>query len=51
VQAGIPVSEEGFKKTEIEGIPFFVIDKLADSELIIHWVGFWVFGRFVVEKN
>lgn len=51
MQAGIPVSEEGYKKTEVEGISFYILDKLAENDFVIHWVGFWIFGRFVVEKN
>jgi hypothetical protein len=50
VQAGIPVTEIDYEKTEIEGIPFFVRKDMVDKKFEIQWVGFWVFGQFVVRE-
>lgn len=50
VQAGIPVAQDDYEKTEIEGIPFFIRKDMADKNYEINWVGFWVLGQFVVNE-
>ena len=51
VQAGIPVAQDDYEKTEIEGIPFFVRKDMVDKHYEISYVGFWVFGQFVVSEQ
>jgi len=50
VQAGIPVAQDDYEKTEIEGVPFFIRKDMVDKSFEINWVGFWVFGQFTVNE-
>lgn len=50
VKAGMPETEEDFKKTKVEGITFYVRSDMADQNFEIQWVGFWIFGQFVVRE-
>lgn len=50
VRAGKPAEENDFEKTEIESIPFYIRKDMVDKKYSISWVGFWVFGQYVVEQ-
>lgn len=50
VQAGIPVKESDYEKTEIEGVTIYYRKDMADFVFEIQWVGFWIFGQFLVKE-
>jgi len=50
VKAGKPEEEENYQKTEVEGIPFYVRNEMYGKTFSINWVGFWIFGGFVVKE-
>ncbi len=50
VKAGTPVAEKDYKKMKIEGIPFYIREDMVDQKFEIQWVGFWIFGQFVVKE-
>jgi hypothetical protein len=49
VKAGKPLEENDYRKTEIEGISFYIRNDMADQAFEIQWYGVWVFGQFVVK--
>ena len=51
VQAGIPVAQDDYEKTEIEGIPLFIRKEMVERHYEISYVGFWIFGQFVVNEQ
>lgn len=50
VKAGTPTEENDYEKTEVEGIPFYIRNDMADKKYSVNWIGFWIFGQFVVEQ-
>ena len=50
VKAGTPEIEKDFIKTKVEGITFYIRKDMADQKFEIQWVGFWIFGQFVVRE-
>ena len=50
MKAGAPVEENGYEKKEIEGITIYIPNELNHEHFEISWVGFWIFGQFIVKS-
>jgi len=50
VQAGVPVAEKEYEKSEVSGVKIYIRKDMLDKKYAINWIGLWIFGRFEVRE-